>query len=136
MLANEITLTVDEANDGDTTADVDHVYTRFEEFQNRTTYIGATHSLSNRDTLGFYRTFPKANGNFKGVIKNAVKFTKDLSVIGVDGVATLTSPLIVEVNFSIPVGATTAEVLLARQKALALLDLDTVMNKLNNTLEI
>jgi hypothetical protein len=133
MQANSITLAVDELNNASTT---DHVYGRFDEYQNRSVYNHANHSLDSRDTLTMYRTFPKVSGNFKGMAKSAVKFSQDLSVDGVDGVASLVSPIIVEVSFSIPVGATAAEQLIARQRAIALLDDDTVMVALNNQLVI
>lgn len=136
MQTNEITLTVDELNDGVTTADVDHVFTRFDEYQNRSVYNGSTHTFESRDQLGLYRTFPKPNANFKGVRKSTVKFTKDIVVTGVDGVSSITSPIITEISFSIPVGATDAQILIERQKALALLDLDAVMTPLNSLLEI
>jgi hypothetical protein len=65
-----------------------------------------------------------------------VKFSQDVEVAGVDGVSTLTSPIIVEVSFSVPVGATQAEQLIARQRAIALLDDDTIMVKLNDQLMV
>jgi hypothetical protein len=137
MQPNEITLTVDETNDGVTTADVDHVFRRLEEFQNRTTYIqSANHALDSRDMLNLYRTAPRPNGNFRGVSKSSLKFTKDIDVLGLDGVATIKAPIIVEVNFSIPIGATNAEVLLERQKVVACLDDDSIMGPLNTLLEI
>lgn len=134
MQPNEITLSVDEENDG--VGPVNHVFTRFEEYQNRSVYIGANHTMSAKDTLGLYRTFPKPSGNFKGVAKTAFKFSKDVSVTGVDGVASLTAPIIVDVSFSIPVGATHAQILVARQRALALLDLDTLMTPLNEQMMV
>jgi hypothetical protein len=133
MQSEEITLAVDELNDANT---VNHVYSRFEEYQNRSVYIHSGHSLEARDTLSFYRTFPKVSGNFKGMAKSAVKFSQDVEVAGVDGVSTLTSPIIVEVSFSVPVGATQAEQLIARQRAIALLDDDTIMVKLNDQLMV
>lgn len=129
-----ITLSVDEENDG--VGPVNHVFSRFEIYQNRSVYIGANHSMSAKDTVGFYRTFPKPSGNFKGVAKTAFKFSKDVSVSGVDGSTTLTAPIIIDVAFSIPVGATHAQVLVARQRALALLDLDAVMTPLNEQLMV
>lgn len=132
MQPDEITLAVDEENDG--VDPVNHVYTRAEEYQNRSVYIGANHSLTAKDTVTLYRTAPKSNGNFKGVAKTSFKFSQDKLVDGVDGVAQITAPVIVEVSFSIPVGVTPADVLIARQRALALLDLDTVMDPLNNQL--
>lgn len=133
MQPNEIILAVDTLNN-DTTNN--ETFTRFEEAQNRSVYVGATHSVGSRDTLTLYRTFPKPNGNFKGVAKTSVKFSQDHQFDGIDGVASITAPIIVEVSFSIPVGATSAQALEARQKALALLDLDTVMSPLNDQLMI
>jgi len=134
MQPNTITLSVDEQNDG--VDPVDHVFTRFEEYQNRAVYIGSTHSMSAKDTTSLYRTFPKSSGNFKGVAKTAFKISKDIQVDGVDGVSQLSAPIIVDVSFSIPVGATHEQILIARQRALALLDLDTVMTPLNEQLMI
>lgn len=134
MQPDTITLSVDEENDG--VGPVNHAYTRFEEFQNRSTYIGPNHTMSSRNTLSLYRTFPKASGNFKGVSKTSLKFSQDLQVDGADGVSQLTAPIIVDVSFSIPVGATHAQILIAQQRALALLDLDSVMTPLNEQLMV
>lgn len=136
MQPNEITLSVDELNDDTTTADADTPYTRFQEFENRSMYIGDNHVMDARDQLGFYRTFPTVNGNFKGVLKTAFKFTRDTVVDGVDGVSQITSPLIMEVSFSIPVGTAEADVLKLRQTVLALLDRDDLLDPLNNQLMI
>lgn len=134
MQLDVITLSVDEQNDG--VGPVDHVFSRFEEYQNRSVYIGANHTMSAKDTLSLYRTFPKSSGNFKGVAKTSFKFSKDLVVDGVDGVSQLTAPIIVDVSFSIPVGATSEQILIARQRALSLLDLDTIMTPLNEQLMV
>lgn len=134
MQDNVITLAVDELNDANT---IDHVFTRFDDsLANRIIYNDDDHLFEARDTLGLYRTFPKPNANFKGVLKTTAKFTKDITVDGVDGVSSLTAPIILEINFSVPVGATNAQILIERQKALALLDLDIVMVDLNSKLEI
>lgn len=124
MLNDQITLSVDEENDG--VGPVNHVYTRFEETQNRSKYIHTNHTLSAKDTLSFYRTLPKPSGNFLGVAKTAAKFSKDHSVTGADG-STIVAPVIVEVSISMPVGISAANAMIARQKALSLLDLDAVM---------
>lgn len=128
MQADQISISVDAANDGNPAT---VTYDRYEEFQNRSVYIGSTHVPEARDILALYRTFPTKSGNFKGVSKSAVKFTEDIEVAGVDASTTLTSPLIIEVSFSVPVGATSADVVKARQKALAILDDDALMNALN-----
>jgi hypothetical protein len=133
MLDNVLTLAVDELNTDSTT---DHVFNRFEEYQNRSVYTGANHQLTARDTLTFYRTFPKASGNFKGTAKMSFKFSTDKLVDGVDGVASLTSPIITEVSFSVPVGVSVADQMIARQRPIALLDNDTVMVLLMNQLMI
>jgi hypothetical protein len=92
--------------------------------------------LDARDSLTLYRTFQKVNGNFKGTAKSAFKFTWDRSVTGVDGVAALTAPIISEVSFSVPVGVTEADMLICRQRQIALLDDDTIMTALMNQLMV
>jgi len=132
MLDDTITLSVDEENDG--VGPVNHVYTRYEEYIGRSVYISANHSLTARDMLNFYRTFPKAAGNFKGVAKSALKITRDYGVPAVDGVSTITSPIIVDLGFSIPVGCVAANRMLVRQILLSALDNDTLMEKLTGQL--
>lgn len=128
MQPNEITLPVDELNDGNT---VNRTFSRSEYFQNRSLYISPGHNSASRDTLGMYRTYPKQSGNFRGTDKTSVKFTTDIPVLGIDGISSIKAPLIVEVSFSIPVGVAAADVLIARQKAVALLDSDEIMDALN-----
>lgn len=127
MQPNDITLNVDYLNNAITTAEA---YERSEVYLNRSTYVGSAHTLESRDIINFYRSFPTKSGNFKGVSKTSFKLTKDFSVTGVDGVSTLTAPMLVEISFSIPVGVSAADILKCRQRALALLDTDTVMDKL------
>jgi hypothetical protein len=133
MLDNTVTLPVDILNTDVTT---DRIYTRYEEYLNRSVYIGPDHTLSLMDTLSFYRSFPKVSGNFRGMAKTSFKFSDECTVLGVDGISSLTLPKIAEMSFSLPVGVTAADVLELRQRIIALLDSDTIMNKLNNTLMI
>lgn len=128
MQPNTINLVVDPLNNGTTET---QAFERYEEYQNRSSYIGDGHTPDNRNALAMYRTFPTRTGNFKGVAKSSVKFTKDVAVPGVDGVASITAPIIIEVSYSVPVGTTTADLVEARQRAIALQDLDTIMNALN-----
>lgn len=128
MQADNLTLSVDALNNS---SPANEVYTRFEELPNRSTYIGADHAPELRNQLALYRTFATKSGNFKGVSKSAVKFTQDLEVPGVDSSTTLTAPAILEVSFSVPVGAEVADILHLRQRVIALLDADTIMNALN-----
>lgn len=119
MLDNQITLHVDKLSN-DTL--VDEVYTRFEEYANRSIYIGEDHSLSTRNLCAVTRAFPTISGNFKGVAKTALKFTQDIEVAGVDTTTSNSAPMIGAVNFSIPVGATSAQTMHLRQRIIAGLD--------------
>lgn len=133
MQPNTIVLPVDYLNTGVTT---DETYRRIEEFQNRALYAGPSHTLLQRDTLALYRTANKRSGNFHGVAKVAGKFTLDVEVPGVDSTTTVTAPAIGEVNFAIPVGVSSADKLKIRQRILALIDMDAIMNPLMDHLEI
>lgn len=133
MQDNTITLAVDTANTGTTT---DKAFRRYSELQNKSTYIGPGHSLSNRNELAFFRTPPKANGNFKGMAKSAIKFTYDVDVEGTDNSTTNTAPIIIDISFSLPVGTTAADALLMRQHAVSILDMDAIMVKIHENLEI
>lgn len=128
MQADVITLAVDEDNSGEGTNN--HVFNRFEEWQNRSVYIGPNHTLGTRNTIGLYRTFPKASGNFKGVAKPSIKYTKDVLVTGVDGVSQLTAPIIFDLSMSVPVGATSSDLLIAQMVFKALLARQDVMASL------
>lgn len=136
MLDNTISLTVDVLNDGSTTADETQVYTRYEEHLNRSVYTGADHTMVAPHTLSFYRTQPKVNGNFRGMAKSAMKISECISVDGVDTTTSVIAPLLAEVSFSVPVGATTAQLVELRQRLIALLDDDTLMNNLSYTLMV
>lgn len=132
MLDNTITLAVDVANDSNL---VNQAFERYDEYQNRSVYIGPNHSVASPNTCSFYRTQPKAAGNFKGMAKTAFKFSENLALTGIDG-ADITAPAIVEVSFAFPVGTTVAKQLELRQRAIALLDMDAVMVDLNSLLMI
>lgn len=103
---------------------------RYEETQNRTTYVKSDHLPGNRRQVTFYRTAPTKSGNFMGVGKSSVKFTQDVSVSGVNGSA-LVAPIIIELAFSVPVGVVVGQLEELRREVLALIDNDTLMNKLN-----
>lgn len=132
MQPAQITLAVDVQNSGSAT---NLVLTRHEETVSRTTYITPSHTLITRDQVALLRTPNKRNGAFYGSAKMAVRFTKDVTVAQSDGTETV-APLIGELSFSIPVGATAAAVLELRQRLLAILDRDDVMDPLNNQLSI
>jgi hypothetical protein len=129
MQPETITLAVDELNNG---TGVDKDFERFSYTQNRTVYVSEDHTPLSKDILALYRTEPKSSGNFPGVLKTALKFSQDLTVAGVDQTTEITVPLIVEVSFSVPVGAADADVLIARQRVVAILDRDDIMVELNS----
>ena len=133
MIDNTITLAVDTANTSSTT---DELYTRFEESSNRSVYTGPTHDLSGlRDMLTITRALPKKNGNFRGTGKSSTKFTKDHEVEGVDTTTTLNVPGIIEVSTSFPLGMLGSERIHMRQKAIALLDSDNLIDRIQGQLE-
>jgi hypothetical protein len=136
MQPNTITLSVNEDNDDGTTALVDSHFTLFEEFQNRSEYIHTNHTMVMRDKLGFYRTQPKINGNFRGMAKSAVKFTKDHMVPGVDTTTEIIAPSIIEIRISNPVGMTPAETLAMVMRAAAFLPLSTIVAPLVDQLQV
>lgn len=119
MLDNNITLVVDTLNNGTPS---NRVYTRYDEYQNRSIYKGPSHSLVTRDTLGIYRTPVKANGADLGVAKSAFKLTQDIEVPGKASETTVSKPMIADASFSIPVGATAAQTLEFRQRLIAAID--------------
>lgn len=127
MQPDSITLSVDTDNDGGTTAAVDLVLTRSDYYENRSEYLAAGHSVIMRDKVNLYRTRPKPNGNFRGVAKSAVKFTKDFEVEGMDTTTKNVGSCIIDVGFNFPVGMTPAETLEMRMRAVALLRDDTIM---------
>lgn len=134
MQPNEITVAVDVLNNGSAT---NRIYQRFDDSTpNKALYVTGAHSVMSRDSLALFRTFPKPSGNFAGVSRSTVKFSKDVIVPGVDSTTTQTSQIIVEVNFSIPVGVNAATTKEFRQLAIGLLDLDSVMAPLNDSLMI
>lgn len=134
-LDQTITITVDETNDGATTADVDHVYERYQEFDTRSVYHFSGHEPDSRDMLSFYRTPAKRNGNDRGSQKTSFKFTKDVIVTGVDG-SDIVKTQYYELNCSIPLGVDEAERILQRQRVVALADDDDIMEKLTHYLHV
>lgn len=129
MLANTLTLSVDVNNDG-TPQNQD--YLRREEFKDRSIYIGPDHAPELKNLLGFYRTFPKQSGNFRGTCKSSFKFTKEIPVPGVDSTTSLVVPVILEVSFSTPLGTSEAVRKELRQRAVAVLDDDSLMENVTH----
>lgn len=127
MQPNQITLAVDETH---TSTPVDNIFDRNEEYINRTVYTHGDHTLASKDTLSFYRNAPTVSGNFPGMAKVACKFSRDVTVPGVDTSTTIVSASIGEFSIRVPVGASAAYCLELRQRMVALLNDDTVMDSL------
>lgn len=104
MLENTITLALP---NGGTPQDA--IFQRIDVFQNRSVYHGPGHSTTSPNTMTFYRTPSKVSGAFLGVMKSAAKVSKATIVPNNIGV-NITAPRIAEVSFSVPVGATEANV--------------------------
>jgi len=132
MLANELSYSavfINESTLADTSSE-QITLTRLEESVNRSTYGetishtgGVVHSVPARNQVQFYRTYPKRSGTSRGAAKLTVKFTRDISVPNADGSGSIVLPLIVEVNFSIPVGASHAQISNLRRRAAKMLTL-------------
>lgn len=118
MLDNSITLAVDIANNDVT---VNQVYSRYLERENNSVYAGTDHSSSAQNLITFYRTFPKPQGNSKGVERSSIKVVQDSTVLGADGLALLTKPVIIKIDVTRPVGISDADFLAIRMRAVAAL---------------
>lgn len=134
MLPDQITLAVDVL---DNNTLVNKVFDRIEDPVGRSIYYGVTdqHTAVSRNILGFYRTLPKRSGNDLGTMKSSLKFTRDRAVLNAVG-QTVVKPELIEVNFSVPVGATVANTLALREHVAALIINAVLMNKLNFNLEV
>jgi len=132
MQADSLTLAVDTLNNGTTS---NQTFTAISRETNKSTYSRSDASSANRRDLAFLRKFPTRSGNFLGATKVTFKFTDTYSVQGVDS-NPLSTLLVGEVSFSIPVGVAAADAKEFRQRLLAVLDNDTVMDKLMNRAEV
>lgn len=133
MLDNVITLPVDTLNNGNP---ADQNFERTREFGLRTIYQGPNHTSINQDTLTFYITEPKRSGNSLGVIKAGLTFRTDTSVLGADSTTTNAVTRISAVSFNVPVGTTAAERKADRQRVIAILDNDELMEDLCEKLQV
>lgn len=70
-------------------------------------YIGASKTVSAKDDFVLRRTAPTPVANFSGVAKASAKMTRTLTLTNA---LTPTGDGIVEIKFSIPVGAASADV--------------------------
>jgi len=128
-MSDQITINVDVLNDSNLVA---KVFTKARTLLNgaRTLFFGPSHETSLPDTLAMSVTDAKPNGNYKGVTRPSVKRTSTIVVAGQDPATSITCPLIGNIEFSIPVGASSAQCMIIRQELIAILDDDTIMEPL------
>lgn len=74
---------------------------------NKVTYIGALKTVSVKDDLSLARVAPKATSLFSGVGRTTAKLTRTLALTGA---ASASADAICEINVSVPVGFTAADV--------------------------
>lgn len=75
--------------------------------QNQMGYIGASKTVSTKDDVVLKRTAPKATDTFSGVGRTSAKMTRTLTLTGAKSLA---GDALVEINVSVPVGYTAADV--------------------------
>lgn len=108
MIPASFTLAVDTANTGSTT---DKTFTRFRYVgDNKSVYVSDAHTVAERDEIALTRKLPTRTGNFEGVAKSALKYTRDVDVEGVDTNTTEKSSGIIELSASLPVNMTSADI--------------------------
>jgi hypothetical protein len=89
-----------------------------------------SHTTARPSTLSFETSEPRPNGQFMGVTRPKIVRRRTIDVESLDPAVEVTQPLIGKIEFSVPVGATDAEMLEMRQDLIAVLDDDTLMGTL------
>lgn len=133
MLDNTITFDVDHDRDATPT---EEVFSKFQEFLNRSVYNGADNSDALRNQMVVTRNEPTVSGNFRGVKKTSLKFTQDIEVAGVDTETTLVAPIILSLSLSLPVGTTAASAMHLRERMRAALDDQDFITRLSEGREV
>lgn len=133
MLNNTITLSVDTANDG-VVSDIDFI--RFQAYTDKSIYIGPDHTSLITDQVAFYRTAAKPSGTSLGVEKRQIKITQTNSVPTSETDVSTYANDIATLQFSLPVGTSSASKKALRQRLIALLDDDSIMDSFMEVGEI
>lgn len=133
-LANEITLTVDPANDGNPES---RVFERGQYISPDRVYYTRkdVHTLQDRDQIMF-RTLPrKVTATSYGVARSIVKSTKDHSITNKVG-ETIKVPATIETQANFPVGMTSAAILEMVQNHIATLDVNAIVESVLEDLNV
>jgi hypothetical protein len=125
---NDIVLSVDAANDSNPANETFSLVSPFSE--GKSTWLKDGTMREDHDIVTFYGALPKRSGNFQGVYRSGIKATHGVEVEGVDSTTSLDSDIILNLSVSVPVGTATADLVLVRQRLIAALDDDTLMNDL------
>lgn len=132
-IADSVTLSVDTTNDN---TPVNEVISLFDGTTGRKEFHFPGHSFTSRETVVFTRSLPKQSGNFAGTRKTTFKLTDDEIVDGVDPLTDVKAPGILEINCSLPVGISSAVAKKMRQRAIAILDNDVLMQSFQERCEV
>lgn len=132
-ISSSITLSVDTTNDN---TPEEQVLTLFDGTTGRKEFHFPGHAFTSREQVVFTRALPKPNGNFAGTRKTSFKITDDEIVDGLDPATDIKAPGIMEVNCSLPVGISSAVAKLMRQRVIAILDNDALMESFQERCEV
>lgn len=132
MLDNTITLSVDAANTGSSSA---YSLVRLHEYDDKTIYYGPSHTRASRELMTFTRSEAKPSGSFRGIDSSTMKITVDVVVPGSDGVDRV-APFTIICEARMPVGVDANIVKKYRQVLLAALDNEALMTRVHGILEV
>lgn len=85
-------------------------------------YTGPSHSFLAEDIVQIQTFLPQRAGNFNGVVKASAKIRETQVIPGFDSTTSITTPAILKIESSLPVGISTAAVTEIRNRAIALID--------------
>lgn len=85
-------------------------------------YTGPSHTFLAEDTIQIQTFLPQRAGNFNGVVKSSAKIRETQVIPGFDSTTTVSTPAILKIETSLPVGISTASITEIRNRAIALLD--------------
>jgi len=125
MLQNTITLLVDVLNDTTLTP---REYRRYTESTDKSVYIGPNTSSIKKDSLSFGRIAAKPSSKSLGIEKRQIKFTEtktvDSPVVG----ESVLADAIGTISFSFPAALSSEDRKAFRQRLIAALDDDAIMD--------
>jgi len=125
MLQNTITLSVDQANNG---TPINEEYRRYTESTDKSVYIGAGTTSLKKNHLAFGRIAAKPSASSLGIEKRQLKITETETVDSRTVGESVLADAIGTVSFNFPVGMSSARRKAFRQRLIAALDDDSIMD--------